>query len=121
MSELPSWARGSEDFNDQERIVELFGGWPLCVTTSSTEDWDTFNFQSDLALTGSESSTDDADAPIGRPPKVPRVAEIFADLYPDGRKGNWKKVVRNVSEVYGESVSLQIVKYAIQVIEEQNS
>ena len=121
VEELPFWTRRSENADDQEQIVKHFGGWSLCVANDTINDWDTFVVHGDLSLTGSETSPEETTTPIGRPAKVPRVAEIYKTLYPNGHNCAWKRVALEIGDVLGESVSLQTVKRAVETIKNPNA
>jgi hypothetical protein len=118
VEELPFWLTCRENNRDQVYLVKHFAGWSLCVADNTVGDWETYIGDTDYAPDGIEAANDDTTVTIGRPAKVPRVAEIFTSLYPNGRNEPWKLVLRKISEELGEPVSKQTVNRAIDVINE---
>ncbi|KAJ01454.1 hypothetical protein [Sulfitobacter mediterraneus] len=116
VEKLPHWARTVKNNRDQEILVDRLAGWALCVPDTALEGWGKVLSGDTPILEGEVSTTAGSDSQIGRPSKIPRAVTAYQSIYPDGHSCSWKDAAESVGEDMGESISVQTLRRAIDVI-----
>jgi hypothetical protein len=116
VEQLPHWARSVRNNRDQEVLVTHLGGQALVIPDQRLKGWDKILSGETPVLESEFLRADSSEARKGRPAKVPRVAESYAELYPDGHICAFETALNAVEAKLGESVSPRTLRRAIQTL-----
>lgn len=111
---LPSWAHGVLNNRDQEILVENLGGMALCIPDTAMKGWDKILSGETQTFDGEVSTRRTPETVVGRPAKVPRAADVYPTVFPDGHSCSWKEAAKQVGNELGETISVQTLRRAIE-------
>ncbi|MBV1865990.1 MAG: hypothetical protein KUG74_16365 [Rhodobacteraceae bacterium] len=113
---LPYWADSVNDNRDQEVLVEHLGGRAICVADDKLIGWDDILSGKTPILESEFSRRPEPETSVGRPAKLPKVITAYKARFPNGHSCAWKKAVLIISADLGETVSMQTLRRAVNLI-----
>lgn len=115
----PPWCSDPKDEAFARFMVPHFAGWAMSIRDEDAASWMNRlqKIKFDLSTFQSWSQQEQK---RGRPRKAEDAVACFDQLYPDGVRGTWKQVVKDIEIKFGLTVSDKTLRRALKDREDQS-